>query len=102
MRLAPAARGHSEPAGRQRSPAGLVFGAATGLRQLPHIAVLRMRLLKMKDSRSAGERHCLESTASEGMVWRWVAYAPGGPPLHSPGEFSVQVEQGVDGLGLRV
>ncbi|CAJ1361272.1 unnamed protein product [Effrenium voratum] len=53
-----------------------------------------MRLLKMKDSRASSERHPLESSASEGMVWRWMPYTPGGPPLHSPGEFSVPIDQG--------
>ncbi|CAK9039125.1 unnamed protein product [Durusdinium trenchii] len=54
-----------------------------------------MRLLKMKDSKDArSERHPLESVASEGMVWRWMPYSPGGPPLHSPGEFSVPIDQG--------
>ena len=42
----------------------------------------------------SGSRHPLESAASEGMVWRWMPYSPGGPPLHSPGEFSVPVDQG--------
>ena len=28
------------------------------------------------------------------MVWQWLPYSPGGPPLHSPGEFSVPVDQG--------
>eukprot|EP00435_Cladocopium_sp_Y103_P073819 s164_g45.t1 len=53
-----------------------------------------MRLMKMKDPQSGSARHPLESAASEGMVWRWMPYSPGGPPLHSPGEFSVPVDQG--------
>lgn len=53
-----------------------------------------MRLMKMKDPQSGSARHPLESTASEGMVWRWMPYSPGGPPLQSPGEFSVPVDQG--------
>ena len=48
----------------------------------------------LQDPQSGSARHPLESTASEGMVWRWMPYSPGGPPLQSPGEFSVPVDQG--------
>jgi len=54
-----------------------------------------MRLLKMKDPKPGNaERHPLDQKASEGFVWRWLPYSPGGPPLRSAGEFSVPVDQG--------
>ncbi|CAK8991114.1 Protein unc-45 homolog A (Unc-45A) (Smooth muscle cell-associated protein 1) (SMAP-1) [Durusdinium trenchii] len=80
---------------------GLCFMGDTLNLQLPVrdpkqlLSSIPMRLLKMKDSKDArSERHPLESVASEGMVWRWMPYSPGGPPLHSPGEFSVPIDQG--------
>eukprot|EP00440_Ansanella_granifera_P062729 gb/GFBE01068019.1/.p1 GENE.gb/GFBE01068019.1/~~gb/GFBE01068019.1/.p1 ORF type:complete len:571 (+),score=140.95 gb/GFBE01068019.1/:1-1713(+) len=57
-----------------------------------------LRLLKMKDpladAKSSAPRHPLQAKASEGFVWKWLPYSPGGPPLRSPGEFSVPVDQG--------
>lgn len=51
------------------------------------------RLLKMKAG-GKGDSHPLVQKAAEGFVWKWMPYAPGGPPLKSPGEFSVPVDQG--------
>merc|ERR1719506_769202 len=51
------------------------------------------RLLKMRDTCS-GERHPLNQKASEGFVWRWLPYSPGGPPMRCEGEFSVPIDQG--------
>ncbi|CAE7834102.1 unnamed protein product, partial [Symbiodinium necroappetens] len=58
------------------------------------LSITPMRLMKMKDRPRDGERHPLQAPASEGMVWQWLPYSPGGPPLHSPGEFSVPIDQG--------
>jgi hypothetical protein len=54
------------------------------------------RLLKMRssDSGDGAKQHPLVQKASEGFVWKWLPYVPGGPPLRSPGEFSVPVDQG--------
>jgi len=51
------------------------------------------RLLKCKASPDAA-KHPLVQKASEGFVWKWLPYLPSGPPLRSPGEFSVPVDQG--------
>ncbi|CAE7717786.1 ELD1 [Symbiodinium sp. KB8] len=58
------------------------------------LSITPMRLMKMKDRPRDGERHPLQAPASEGMVWQWLPYSPSGPPLHSPGEFSVPIDQG--------
>jgi len=52
------------------------------------------RLMKMKDTSSEGEneRHPLNQKAGEGLVWRWLPYLPSGPPLRTPGEFSVPID----------
>merc|ERR550514_2247451 len=53
------------------------------------------RLLKMRDPSAGGEHaHPLAQKASEGFVWRWLPYTPGGPPLRCEGEFSVPIDQG--------
>lgn len=39
-------------------------------------------------------KHPLNQKASEGFVWRWLPYIPGGPPLKSAGEFSVPIDEG--------
>ena len=53
------------------------------------------RLLKMRDGcvDKALVGHPLTQGASEGFVWRWVPYVPGGPPLCSSGEFSLPIDQ---------
>lgn len=69
------------------------------------------RLLKKRDDTAesgegadskatkATKQHPLNQKAGEGLVWRWMPYSPGGPPLRSPGEFSVPVDIGeVDGI----
>merc|ERR1712217_652913 len=56
-----------------------------------------MRLMKLREPPNQGgdaQRHPLNQKASEGFVWKWLPYTPGGPPLRSPGEFSVPVDQG--------
>ncbi|CAE8586921.1 unnamed protein product [Polarella glacialis] len=50
-----------------------------------------LRLLKMRDNETS---HPLRQADAKGFVWKWFPYAPGGPPLKSPGEFSVPVDQG--------
>lgn len=53
------------------------------------------RLLKVRDNSVGGEAsHPLKQQASEGFAWTWLPYAPGGPPIRAPGEFSVPVDQG--------
>jgi len=67
----------------------------TKVKQL--LSATPMRLMKMKDPQAGVEkasRHPLQQQASEGFVWRWLPYTPGGPPLRSPGEFSVPIDQG--------
>jgi hypothetical protein len=51
------------------------------------------RLLKMR-SNGSEKKHPLNQKASEGFVWRWLPYVPGGPPLNSAGEFSVPIDEG--------
>jgi len=52
------------------------------------------RLVKMKDSSGVdAPRHPLDQKASEGFVYRWLPYSPGGPPLRQEGEFSVPIDQ---------
>jgi tetratricopeptide (TPR) repeat protein len=53
------------------------------------------RLVKMKDASGVdAPRHPLDQKASEGFVYRWLPYSPGGPPLRQEGEFSVPIDQG--------
>lgn len=52
------------------------------------------RLMKMKDKDDSGEGNPLNQKAGEGLVWRWLPYLPSGPPLKTPGEFSVPVDAG--------
>merc|ERR1711974_67902 len=49
---------------------------------------------KIKDGSGVdAPRHPLDQKASEGFVYRWLPYSPGGPPLRQEGEFSVPIDQ---------
>jgi len=79
-----------------KNPMGLCFmGETWHLKIKSHELLTKnpLRLMKMKEvpGQSRGD-HPLNQKAGEGMVWRWMPYAPGGPPLRSQGEFSVPVE----------
>jgi hypothetical protein len=53
------------------------------------------RLLKKRsEQQGSAKQHPLNQKAGEGLVWRWLPYAPGGPPLKAAGEFSVPIDRG--------